>query len=574
MRFRDLKLRTKQFVGFGLVLLLMGVVGFLTVERMESIQDNLNRITGYWMPQALELSDIESDALALHNSQLLFAMAERDEERMVYAEQMTTLIDAINERYDAALLLDEAALNDDIVVQTDSAFNERLEQQWEAYLDLTDTFIDLSLDDQREEAVALLNGDLRTTFEQTRSTLNTLVQAGRSAATEAALEGNRTYQDTRTLARNLLLVSLLVSALLSYGLVQLITNPIQKLDTAAGLVAEGDLEVELPVESQDEVGHLTSSFNRMTAALREAWEKNTRQQAELQRVNAALAGQNAEIERQHADLEVAHGQLQDAQQKLVQSEKMASVGQLTAGIAHEINNPINFVSSNVQPLKQDLDDVFEILDTYDTTVAQHALGETFNDVDALKEDVDYDFVRDEINDLLNGIEEGAKRTAEIVKGLRNFSRLDEAEQKMANVNQGLESTLMLLRNTLKHRIEVVKDFGDVPDIRCYPGKLNQVFMNLLVNAEQAIEGEGQIFITTRAEAEAVAISIRDTGKGIAPDALQRIFEPFYTTKAVGSGTGLGLSIVYGIIEDHDGSIVAESTVGEGAEFIITLPITA
>lgn len=264
-------------------------------------------------------------------------------------------------------------------------------------------------------------------------------------------------------------------------------------------------------------------------------------------------------------------QLRKAQQQLVQSEKMASLGQLTAGIAHEINNPINFVSSNVNPLRRDLEDLFTLLAEYEATIERQHLQQEFTAARKLKDELDFNFLKQEVNSLLDGIREGAHRTSEIVKGLRNFTRLDEDERKPANVNQCLESTLLMLKHQLKNRVEVIKDFGALPDIMCFPGKLNQVFTNILSNASQAISGAGKIFIKTSFDGEIVTISIKDTGKGMTPEIKQRIFEPFFTTKDVGEGTGLGLSITYGIIEEHDGNIEVYSEPGKGSEFVITLP---
>ncbi len=178
---------------------------------------------------------------------------------------------------------------------------------------------------------------------------------------------------------------------------------------------------------------------------------------------------------------------------------------------------------------------------------------------------------EEIDSLLKGIEEGANRTTEIVRGLRNFSRLDEDEQKLSDIQQGIDSTLMVLHNELKNKVDVKTEYGQIPQILCYPGKLNQVFLNILQNANHAIEESGTITIKTWLEESWVFISIKDDGNGMKSDVVKRIFEPFYTTKDVGKGTGLGLAISYGIIQDHDGDIEVRSKPGNGSEFIIKLP---
>jgi signal transduction histidine kinase len=286
---------------------------------------------------------------------------------------------------------------------------------------------------------------------------------------------------------------------------------------------------------------------------------------ELREANLNLGSINEEL---HATVE----DLKATQEQLIQSEKMASLGQLTAGIAHEINNPINFVTANIQPLKDDLQDILRVLSRYDEVVREKGLGNEFAEVEAFKREAKIDYTLQEVNDLLKGIEDGAMRTSEIVKGLRNFSRLDQNVYRKTNLNESLESTLTLLHSSYKNRIEIVKEYGDLREVDCYPGKINQVFMNILSNAIQAIPEQGTIFITTLQLEDNVRISIRDTGTGMSDEVRKRIFDPFFTTKDVGKGTGLGLSISFGIIQKHSGDIEVFSESGKGTEFVITIPI--
>ena len=276
-----------------------------------------------------------------------------------------------------------------------------------------------------------------------------------------------------------------------------------------------------------------------------------------QALNKKLLETNAELN--HVITELKSTQIQ-----LIQSEKLASLGQLTAGIAHEINNPINFVTSSVGSLKRDFDDVLLVLNTYKSDPEK---------VEALKKEIDFDFTIEEIQQLILGINEGADRTSEIVKGLRNFSRVDEGEFKIVDIHEGLNSTILLLHPKFGDKIKIEKNYGSVPMINCFPGQINQVFMNIMSNAADAIENEnGKIIITTSVNNNNVLISIKDNGKGMSDETKQKIFDPFFTTKDVGKGTGLGMSIAYGIIEKHNGSIDINSTIGIGTEFIITLPI--
>lgn len=287
-----------------------------------------------------------------------------------------------------------------------------------------------------------------------------------------------------------------------------------------------------------------------------------------------------ELQSANSQLNKTLEELKDAQTQLVEAEKMASLGQLTAGIAHEINNPINFVKSNIKPLNLDIDDVFEVIDMYNTlhmTKETPKISQQLNKISEKQEEIDLPFVKQEIKQLIKGIEDGAERTAEIVRGLRTFSRLDESELKVANVHDGLNSTLILLRNNMPPYFRIERKFLAKGDIECFPGKLNQVFMNILNNAIQAIEEKKQkeaeewILISTLDIGDKMQVRIKDTGIGMTEEVKHKIFEPFFTTKSVGVGTGLGMAIVFKIIEEHFGKIEVESEPGKGAEFILTLP---
>lgn len=286
----------------------------------------------------------------------------------------------------------------------------------------------------------------------------------------------------------------------------------------------------------------------------------------------------SELNQSNKDLNSALDDLKNAQTKLVDAEKMASLGQLTAGIAHEINNPINFVSSNIRPLRRDIDDIIDLINKVEQIIKDKSLEGEFEEVKKFKKEIDYDYLISEIDVLLKGMSDGANRTVEIVKGLKSFSRLDESDLKFANVNEGLDSTIIILNSTFKGKVSVVKKFEDIPEIECYAGKLNQVFMNIINNAAQAVmaahenDNEGEVVIRTYRENDSVKISISDNGQGMTDEVKQKIFEPFFTTKKAGEGTGLGLSIVFSIIELHKGIIEVNSEQGKGTEFLITLPI--
>jgi signal transduction histidine kinase len=293
--------------------------------------------------------------------------------------------------------------------------------------------------------------------------------------------------------------------------------------------------------------------------------------------NLSILLKENELKKQNAELERAMEELRVTQSQLVQSEKMSSIGQLTAGIAHEINNPINFVYAGVGALKNTITDLFEILDVFDTfdnDFDKDKYQKTLAHINKLKKDLMYRELREDLVSIVADIKEGANRTAEIVKGLRNFSRNDDEVLKAAKISELIDSTLILLKSQLKNRIQIQLNYDPNLDaINCFPGKLGQVFMNLIVNAIQAIpEGEGFIYISTENTPEFALVRIRDTGTGMPEEVKKRIFEPFFTTKDVGSGTGLGLSITYAIIVDkHKGNVEVNSKAGEGTEFVLKIP---
>ncbi|WP_232417741.1 ATP-binding protein [Methyloversatilis thermotolerans] len=277
------------------------------------------------------------------------------------------------------------------------------------------------------------------------------------------------------------------------------------------------------------------------------------------------------LEAERAEQQKLIARLAEAQEQLVQSEKLAAIGQLAAGVAHEINNPVGFVMSNFRSLEQYLDGAFALVEAFDRHI--DLLPDAARTaIEKLKSDMDYEFVADDARSLVAESRDGLERVKRIVADLRDFSRVGETDWQWASVHGCLDSTLNVVMNEIKYKAQVVKDYGELPQIECMPFQLNQVFLNLLVNAAQAIEGQGSITLRTRAEAEQVVIQIADTGCGMPPDVLRRIFDPFFTTKPVGKGTGLGLSVTHSIIGRHHGSIAVDSTPGQGTTFTLRLPV--
>jgi two-component system NtrC family sensor kinase len=279
-----------------------------------------------------------------------------------------------------------------------------------------------------------------------------------------------------------------------------------------------------------------------------------------------------DLEQQYMELAHRKTELERLQAQMVHSENMASLGQLAAGVAHELNNPAGFIYGNMDILRECAAGLERLLLFYDNAPlpAQVADG-----VNAIKREIDYENSLKDLRSIIADCYGGAERIRDVVQNLRLFSRLDEAEFKKVDIHEGIESTIRLLSQYYgAGKITLERDYADLPPVDCYAGQLNQVWMNLLVNAAQAIGREGRVRIVTRREGEMVVVSVSDTGQGIAPEHVKKIFEPFFTTKPVGVGTGLGLSITFGIIERHEGTINIESRLGEGTTFTVAFPINA
>ena len=366
-------------------------------------------------------------------------------------------------------------------------------------------------------------------------------------------------QAIRNVMANVLWKSLLVVLLLIVVIAmaaarlgrQCFVVPLEMLKYGSEAVAKGETTMIPMVKGMTaEMAQLTDRFNKMASL----------------------------VFKREGQLKRAYQRLQDNQAQLLQSEKMASLGTLAAGVAHEINNPIAFVMSNLGTMQDYHSSLTRLLHNYENmtdAVAQEdpkLIEQTREELGVFLAEEDMQFVLEDVTALLQESSQGLSRVKEIVSGLKSFARVDEAEVTQANLNHCLDSTLNVIWNELKYNCVVEKDYADLPLLGCYPGKLNQVSMNILVNAKQAVEKDGKIKICTRATDEAITVKITDNGCGISQENIEKLFNPFFTTKPVGVGTGLGLSISFGIVKTHQGSLNVESELGKGTSFIITLPL--
>ncbi len=349
----------------------------------------------------------------------------------------------------------------------------------------------------------------------------------------------------------LLFFGLLASAMMS----RIINSPLIRLTQGVKEFAGGNFNYRLKETRFGEINELVQAYNTMAAQLQELY-----------------SSLEQKVQERTLELEKANNDLKEAQAMMVHSEKMRSLGELVAGIAHEINNPINFIYGNIMILEKYNKDMFGLIDKYIENESALAPDKRV-EIEQIKNEIDIDFLKDDIKELIRSCIEGTERTKNIILDLKNFSRMEEMVMTQFDIPKEIDTTLNILNNKYKNRITVHKNYEEnLPKIEAYGGQLNQVFMNILDNASAAIDGNGDVYIDVKRIGDSVEIKFKDTGKGIKKEHLTKVFDPFFTTKPVGQGTGLGMSISYRVIQNHYGTINVDSELGHGATFTIVLPI--
>ncbi len=543
------------------------------------------------------LSELENtvNLIRIHPQRLMGVLGESvwfDYERTKFLGSMSQVkallveFESFTNQHAAALAIDAQALKDLAKGYTVNieAYGQLTEVLWQQLkpTDLTATEIAAA---QQQLLASLRNpSSSKTNIELDRLTESlTRLKAAAEVQHEQAITQMAQAETLRMqIVVGSMLLSVVMAAALAVTTSRAIARPLKTVtEFAKAVVQESNFKLQSSVSTQDEVGSLAMSLNQLvqwvgeyTSALEQA--RHTMEQ---------------QVEERTQDLTEALQELRQTQSQLIQSEKMSSLGQLVAGIAHEVNNPINFIHGNLKHAEEYCQNLLALMRLYRQQYPQPtAAVQTY--VDA----IDLDFLEEDLPKLLASMQMGTERIRQIVLSLRNFSRLDEAEMKPVDLHEGIENTLLILNSRLKHGIHLSKEYSSLPLVDCYPAQLNQVFMNLIANAIDALEesqnsevacrmGNAQpsgfkatlsapsITIRTgRVDQHHVSIQICDNGPGISPDVQAKLFDPFFTTKAVGKGTGLGLSICYQIIEKHQGTIKVVSAVGQGTEFSILLPL--
>jgi len=563
MNLKDFNLASKQMIGFGAILLIMTIMNGVTLNRFRMVKEDLRSISTDWMQRVVAVSDINLAMADLRNNQLQWAYADDEEEKKQIANVMITLIDSINVNLDIYNELKNTGELDSEFAARETTIYNGFDEGWDQYQTASLSFFQLINNNENNRAVDLLKTEAQKAYASVSVSLANLEEINRQQTLLASERAENSFNRTRTGTIILLIFTIITSLGLAGGLIRWVTVPLQKLDLAAQDIARGDLDVHLKIPSKDEIGSLSVSFNKMAQSLRNTTEKLEQKNLDLEKTSASLAKQKAEIESKNTELEDALLQLNKTQQQLLMKEKMASLGDLVAGVAHEINTPVGSVTSAADVLIRCLNKIEKELEANPDAAANAKLNNLLS------------MLRDNIHVTTSASE----RITNIVKSLKNFARLDEAAYQDVDLHEGLESSLTLLGSDMLKGIELNRQYGGIPKYYCNPGQLNQAFMNLLRNACEAVDKQGVIAISTSLlssdndEPSIICIKITDNGRGIEKERQNRLFDFNFSAGQGRMKMGSGLVSANSIVQEHNGEIKVESILGEGTTMSILLPIS-
>ena len=540
----SLRLRSKFYLSFGAVLMLGTLVAALMMAMMLRSSSSYKQVLETDRGVAELALTIRVDKLRISDSlrgRLLHPYGDLGEQEV---KNLSAAYEELQDSYNNTRRL----ARDPRLIETLNSI-EKIDQE---RLSLLEKRILQAIEQQESATAEQLYFDEYTPARVEQQEL--LDRLGELASTRITSSVAQTSSQARLvsiIAGALTLMLLIGGCILSYYLTRSFERPISELMIASRAIASGDLNRKLSLDRKDELGEMAEVLNQMVGNLR---------------------GLNDDLANQVRWLRETKDELAKTQGHMVRQEKMVALGQLVAGVAHELNNPISFVYSNTILLKDSFAQLHRVLEYYDSV--EGLAREIEEGANQIKGQIDYNFLVGDIAQALEDCHEGARRVRDIVLNLRTFSRLDDSELQRADITEGIESTAKILGQFFRpDRVVLHREYGKIPEIECYAGQLSQVWMNLMVNAAQAMNSKGDLFIGARVDGDRLVVSFRDTGPGIPEEVVSKIFDPFFTTKKVGDGTGLGLSIVHGIIERHGGEIRVETRIGEGTTFVVELPLT-
>ncbi|MBD2153998.1 ATP-binding protein [Leptolyngbya sp. FACHB-16] len=436
------------------------------------------------------------------------------------------------------------------------------------------------------------NSDLALKFDGMSDDLVGLISNSYNESRKAEEEFQHTSIIAQEIVAGSIALSVAMAVLLAILTSRAIARPIQTLTSVAQRsTEEANFDIQATIERDDEIGTLANAFNQLIHAVKQLLQQqkiaNEQLETYSQTLESKVEERTQELNDKNIQLQQLLEELKRTQVQMVQNEKMSALGQMVAGVAHEINNPVNFIYGNLEHVQEYAYNLLDYVQLY-----QKHYSDPVPEIQAEAENLDIEFVQADLPKILSSMKIGTDRIRQIVLSLRNFSRMDEADFKAVDIHEGIDSTLLILQHRLKDKperpaIQVVCDYGNLPLVECYPGQINQVFMNILANAIDALEeanskrtyleiqeNPNQIVIqTSMIDSKWIGITISDNGTGMSESVQKRIFDPFFTTKSVGKGTGMGMPISYQIItEKHGGKLKCFSVSGEGTKFIMQLPI--